>query len=160
MRPRTRRRSQTHFARDWILSRQLERITRSIGTPVLGGNRVEMLPGGHGDALLVEYGTTSKKHRILIDAGTQPSYPHVKARLLDVPDGGLDLLVVTHVDTDHIAGVLPLLAAIALAFVPRSYRVLSNNVRISVQYCQICANQGALQVNHSFIYPTVATACR
>jgi hypothetical protein len=36
----------------------------------------------------------------------------VKARLLDVPDGGLDLLVVTHVDADHIAGVLPLLSDI------------------------------------------------
>jgi hypothetical protein len=31
--------------------------------------RVEMLPAGHGDALLVEYGSPDCPHRILIDGG-------------------------------------------------------------------------------------------
>jgi hypothetical protein len=31
---------------------------------------VQMLPAGHGDALVVEYGTRTDPHQLLIDAGT------------------------------------------------------------------------------------------
>src|SRR4030095_16399595 len=72
---------------------------------------VEMLPAKHGDALLVEYGE-DRIRRILIDGGPLNAYPSVEARLSKLPQGdqGVQLLVVTHVDTDHIEGIIRLLA--------------------------------------------------
>ncbi|MEA2684952.1 MAG: hypothetical protein QOE93_147, partial [Actinomycetota bacterium] len=64
---------------------------------------VEMLPAGYGDAILVTYGTEAEPHRILIDGGQARSFPAVSARLRSF-NGPIDLLVVTHVDTDHIGG--------------------------------------------------------
>jgi hypothetical protein len=70
-----------------------------------------MLPAKHGDALLVEYGS-SRTRRLLIDGGPLPAYPEVEARLNALPSGdqAVELLVITHVDTDHIEGVIRLLA--------------------------------------------------
>ena len=71
---------------------------------------VEMLPAGHGDALVVEYGTRAKTHRILIDAGTLHTWEDVRARLLKMPDRPYEAFVVTHVDEDHIGGAVQLLS--------------------------------------------------
>ena len=70
---------------------------------------IEMLPGGHGDALVVEYGDGGSVHRLLIDAGTIHSYDKVRARLLQQPDKKYEAFVITHVDEDHIGGAVPLL---------------------------------------------------
>lgn len=72
---------------------------------------IEMLPARHGDALLVEYGTT-RTRRLLIDGGPLPAFPDVAARLELLPAGDqrVELLVITHVDTDHIEGIIRLLA--------------------------------------------------
>lgn len=72
---------------------------------------IEMLPAMHGDCLLVEYGEGAEVHRILIDGGTPGTLGVLRDRLGG--DGGptrLDLLVVTHVDADHVGGALALLA--------------------------------------------------
>src|SRR5450759_2068792 len=69
-----------------------------------------MLPAQQGDALLIEYGDPAQLHRVVIDAGTPPSYESVKQRL-GLLDGGhphLELLIVSHIDTDHIGGILKL----------------------------------------------------
>jgi hypothetical protein len=79
--------------------------------------RVEMLPAERGDALLVEYGRRKKAtNYVLIDGGPVNSglYDAVRERLRKIPvsaDGRrhFDLLVITHVDTDHIEGVIRLL---------------------------------------------------
>ena len=71
---------------------------------------IEMLPGGHGDALVIEWGSAQRRHRMLIDAGTVFSYDDVRARLLDMEDRPYELFVVTHVDEDHIGGAVSLLA--------------------------------------------------
>ena len=55
---------------------------------------VEMMEGGHGDALLVEYGTSTRKHRVLIDAGTRFSFDAIRSRLQALPLGGFELFVV------------------------------------------------------------------
>lgn len=70
--------------------------------------RIEMLPAAHGDCLWIEYGTRRKLHRILIDGGTAPTYDHLRARISRLPEGRrrFDLLIVTHVDADHIEGTL------------------------------------------------------
>jgi beta-lactamase superfamily II metal-dependent hydrolase len=70
---------------------------------------VEMLQAGHGDALVVEYGSGSSVYRLLIDAGTVHSYDKVRARLLDRADRKYEAFVITHVDEDHIGGAIPLL---------------------------------------------------
>ncbi len=70
---------------------------------------IEMLPGGHGDALVVEYGEGSNVHRLLIDAGTIHSYDGVRGELLRRRDEKYDAFVITHVDEDHIGGAVPLL---------------------------------------------------
>jgi beta-lactamase superfamily II metal-dependent hydrolase len=73
--------------------------------------QVELLPAGHGDGILVEYGPPASPYRILVDAGPATAYPAVRARLARVPPERrrLDLLVVTHVDADHVEGVVMLL---------------------------------------------------
>src|SRR5688572_16308193 len=75
---------------------------------------VEMLPAGHGDALVVEYGSGTATHRLLIDAGTAHAYDKVSARLLDRRDDRYEVFVVTHVDEDHIGGAVRLLEDVNL----------------------------------------------
>jgi len=76
---------------------------------------MEMLPAGHGDALIIEYGRPDDIHRILIDGGPYYAYDDaggLRERLKSLQDAGqssFDLLVVTHVDIDHIDGIIKLL---------------------------------------------------
>lgn len=74
--------------------------------------RIEMLPANQGDALWIEYGREGNERRILIDGGPIGAYRKLEDRLKELPDGDkrLELLVVTHVDTDHIEGIIRLLA--------------------------------------------------
>ena len=75
---------------------------------------VEMLPAGFGDAILVTYGPAAAPHRLLIDGGQAGSFPTVATRLRSF-DGPIDLLVVTHVDNDHVGGAVKLLSDVELA---------------------------------------------
>ncbi|MER5753351.1 hypothetical protein [Streptomyces sp. NPDC002088] len=70
--------------------------------------RLTMMPGEDGDCLLLEYGDGGFVRRILVDGGRTGTYPRVKSVLSGL-EGFVDLLVVTHVDQDHILGVLALL---------------------------------------------------
>ncbi|MBK8254444.1 MAG: hypothetical protein IPK82_17470 [Polyangiaceae bacterium] len=73
--------------------------------------KIEMLSAGQGDALWIEYGPEESPHRIIIDGGNAGSYPDgLHARILQLPkeDRFFELLVVTHVDLDHIGGALKL----------------------------------------------------
>lgn len=74
--------------------------------------RIEMLPAKVGDAIWVEYGNSERTRRILIDAGPIDAYPAVEKKLKTLPDGDkrVEIVVITHVDTDHIEGVIRLLA--------------------------------------------------
>ncbi len=70
------------------------------------------MPAQQGDAIWLEYGKPSALHRVLIDAGTPATAPLIRKRIekLAPRDRRFDLLVITHVDTDHIGGVLKLLS--------------------------------------------------
>jgi hypothetical protein len=70
--------------------------------------KLTMLPADDGDSLLLEYGDDTFTRRILIDAGRTATYSRIKP-LLSTLGGFVDLLVVTHVDQDHILGVLAML---------------------------------------------------
>ena len=70
-----------------------------------------MLPAEQGDALFIEYGSAPSPHRVLIDAGVRKTSGLVKARIAELPENKrhFDLLIVTHVDSDHIGGIPKLL---------------------------------------------------
>ena len=73
--------------------------------------RIHALHADHGDCLWIEYGGADAPYRILVDCGTTGTYPRLK-KALDLvkgKPGHNELLVITHVDSDHIAGALPLL---------------------------------------------------
>lgn len=72
--------------------------------------KITALPASYGDCLWIEYGDEADPKVVLIDAG--PSVPKpLKSRLeaLAGRGGWLELVVVTHVDRDHIGGMLKLL---------------------------------------------------
>ena len=69
---------------------------------------IEMLPADEGDSLWVEYGSDPVR-RILIDCGRKTAYRSIVERVGDDPDLAFELVVLTHVDADHIAGAVPLL---------------------------------------------------
>ncbi|SDM10437.1 Metallo-beta-lactamase superfamily protein [Geodermatophilus siccatus] len=75
------------------------------------GLTIEALPVRQGDCTLVTWGPHTDRHRMLIDAGPVPAYPAVHRRMsrLEPAERHLDVVVVTHVDADHIEGVLRLL---------------------------------------------------
>ncbi len=72
---------------------------------------LEMLPAREGDCLLVGYDDGGKRRYVLVDGGRAGSYTSVKERLGEIPvaERKLELLVITHIDRDHIEGVLSLL---------------------------------------------------
>jgi beta-lactamase superfamily II metal-dependent hydrolase len=74
--------------------------------------RIEMLPAGHGDCLWLEFGDPKAPRRALIDGGAVGTYKRaLRERLRGLPEKErrFELLVVTHIDADHIAGILELL---------------------------------------------------
>jgi hypothetical protein len=75
--------------------------------------KILSLPARQGDCLWIEYGDRKHLRRLLIDGGTPETLDVLKSRILALPDSErcFELLVVTHVDCDHIGGVLKLLEA-------------------------------------------------
>jgi len=73
--------------------------------------RVEMLPAARGDCLWIEYGDPAAPRRVLIDGGIGATAGVLRARIERLPVSArrFELLVVTHIDLDHIAGILQLL---------------------------------------------------
>jgi hypothetical protein len=72
---------------------------------------IEMLPADNGDCLWIEYGDPSRPRRILIDCGAVSAARTVASRieLIGAPSERVfELFVLTHIDADHINGVLPL----------------------------------------------------
>ena len=79
--------------------------------------RIECLPAAHGDAIWIEWGTSSSAGRMLVDAGPAARYDEtVRARLAALAEGErhLDVFAVSHIDSDHIDGAVLLLQDKAL----------------------------------------------
>lgn len=75
-----------------------------------------MLPARQGDCLWIDYLAGGATQNLVIDGGPEHSNVlagEVARRIAAAPDGKLhiDLIVVTHIDNDHIGGVLELLKA-------------------------------------------------
>jgi hypothetical protein len=72
---------------------------------------IEMLPADNGDCLWIEYGDPSRPRRILIDCGAVSAARTVASRIESIgapSERVFELFVLTHIDADHINGVLPL----------------------------------------------------
>lgn len=78
--------------------------------------QIDMLPAAYGDCLWITWGTAPDLHHMLIDGGPPGTASALRRRIeraLEAAGGRLhiDLLVVSHIDSDHIGGVLDLLEA-------------------------------------------------
>jgi beta-lactamase superfamily II metal-dependent hydrolase len=69
---------------------------------------VTMFPAREGDCLLLEYGHHAETRRILIDGGRSATYKQLREYLAELPEDEreFELLVVSHIDRDHIEGAL------------------------------------------------------
>lgn len=98
--------------------------------------RLEALPAHKGDCLLLHYGTTAQPRLAIVDGGTPDVYfPSLKPRLNEIrtqrgvaPGAPLpiDLLMVSHIDEDHIFGVIELTTELTEAkddHAPEPYKV-------------------------------------
>jgi hypothetical protein len=73
---------------------------------------IHSLPAREGDTIWIRWGSEAAPHQLMIDMGTEGSGKKLRDRFVAMPEGQrkLDLLVITHVDADHIGGVLTCLA--------------------------------------------------
>ncbi|MBK8168674.1 MAG: hypothetical protein IPK64_22225 [bacterium] len=74
--------------------------------------RIEMLSAQHGDCLWVEYGDSTCAYRFLIDGGPIGAFSALEQRVNNLPSGdkNFELIVLSHVDTDHTDGLIRLFA--------------------------------------------------
>lgn len=71
---------------------------------------IEMLPARNGDCLWITYGDARRPHHVLIDGGFPSTSDLLVERLAADPALRLDLLLLSHIDEDHIFGGIQLLA--------------------------------------------------
>jgi hypothetical protein len=81
---------------------------------------IEVLAGGRGDCLWIECARNgSRPWRLLFDGGMPNAWPALRQRIEAMPAGDrtIDLAVVSHIDADHIGGMLPLFSDQSLGLV-------------------------------------------
>jgi hypothetical protein len=96
--------------------------------------KLEVLRARHGDCLLLHYGTKTKPGLALIDGGPPKVYkPFLRPRIeelraergLDEADSlMIDLMMLSHIDADHVAGLLELTKELIAAKTKRIVQVL------------------------------------
>jgi hypothetical protein len=77
--------------------------------------KLHVIQAQFGDSLLLEFGASDNARYVLIDGGPPGNYSaDLQAALGDIIGigGNLDLIVLSHIDNDHVVGVLDLLAGI------------------------------------------------
>jgi hypothetical protein len=71
---------------------------------------IEVLPARHGDSILLEWPDAASAdrptRRLLVDCGPARAYSDIAERLSQLGSPHLDLLVLTHIDADHIEGTI------------------------------------------------------
>jgi hypothetical protein len=73
---------------------------------------IEVLHAAYGDAIWIECARDGRPWRMVVDGGPPEAAGALEARLDALPptERVLDVVVVSHIDSDHIGGMLPLLA--------------------------------------------------
>lgn len=85
--------------------------------------RLTMLPASEGDSLILSYGKNEAALRhIVIDGGRAATWPHLEAALAKIAARGEDveLLLLTHIDADHIDGLVEMMENAALPLIPKT----------------------------------------
>jgi hypothetical protein len=75
--------------------------------------KLRLVQAEFGDCFLLEYGSAAQPRFLLIDGGPATTFDtHLRVELETIAQGGhgLDLAILSHVDTDHIIGLLDLFA--------------------------------------------------
>ena len=85
-------------------------LRSQLCAPTPDGLLLEVLPADEGDCLLLSCRRGAEVHHVLVDGGTPATAPRLAKRLAELPGGRIELLVVTHVDADHIGGMVRLLS--------------------------------------------------
>lgn len=69
---------------------------------------ITFYPATYGDSIWVTYGTPEDPHHILIDGGTAGAREFIAEKLKDLEEDGqhLELMIISHVDRDHVEGIL------------------------------------------------------
>ncbi|ALE00500.1 ComEC/Rec2 family competence protein [Pseudomonas syringae] len=69
---------------------------------------LQLLPAREGDALWVRWGSPDTPYQMLIDMGPQETGTELRERISALPEDqrSFELIVVTHIDRDHIGGLL------------------------------------------------------
>lgn len=69
------------------------------------------MPARYGDSIWITYGKEDELHYILIDGGTAGTAESIVSHINEISEEkiNLELVVVSHIDQDHIAGILKLL---------------------------------------------------
>jgi beta-lactamase superfamily II metal-dependent hydrolase len=80
-------------------------------SPVTEIFRVEMLPAQEGDCVVLVYGDAEHPRRIMVDGGRAATYRAIRDRFSRLPgaERTFELLIVSHVDRDHIEGTVAML---------------------------------------------------
>jgi beta-lactamase superfamily II metal-dependent hydrolase len=77
--------------------------------------KLRVIQARYGDCLILESGSGKRRKHILIDGGPGRVYhPYLRGELEDITASGgqIDLLVLTHVDNDHVLGLLEMMNAL------------------------------------------------
>ncbi len=77
--------------------------------------KLHMIQAQFGDSVVLEFGTAGNSRYVLIDGGPHGNFDaDLAAALTDIvgKGGTLDLVVLSHIDNDHIVGVVDLFAAL------------------------------------------------
>lgn len=87
--------------------------------------RLTMLPASEGDSLILSYGpdeTAGSLRHMVIDGGRKKTWPHLQAELSKIAARGeaVELLLLSHIDADHIDGLLELAETAQLPLIPKA----------------------------------------
>lgn len=85
--------------------------------------RLTMLPASEGDCLILSYGPAEDRLRhVVIDGGRKATWPALKNALDAIAGRGeaVELLVLSHIDADHIDGLVELAEAPDLPLIPKA----------------------------------------
>jgi hypothetical protein len=126
---------------------------------------LEAIKAKHGDCLLLHWGTAKAPHVALIDGGPNTVYADfLKPRLEDlaasrkVPKVRLDLTMVSHIDDDHITGLLDLAEEIEQNAAPAEIGLLWHNSLEGLLDADIPEGGGAsVTASVASTFPSMAT---
>lgn len=89
----------------------------------MGSINIEMFPASYGDSFLISCGDGDmERTNLLVDSGFISTYEnYLRDRLQQLNDSGncLALLVITHIDADHLSGALKLLEENGHSSIPK-----------------------------------------